>query len=142
MYGFYSPSHYEPYANVQKSKRPPILDQFLGSKSPHGSKLHVAILVKRNQVLATATNKLASRSNGASTRGSQQYIHAERNLLRSLDTAQMRGADIYVMRLSSSSPTGFMYSQPCEECTVLLTKCIKAHGLRRVFFTTSPCGEK
>jgi len=135
MYAFYSPCHYEPYLNAQKSKRPLLLNQFLDAKAPHGSKLHIAILVKRGRILAAATNKLASRTNGASARGSQQYIHAERNLVRSLDLNQMRGADVYVMRVSSA---GFMYSQPCEECTVLLNKCMKCHGLRNVYFTTSP----
>ena len=139
MYGFYAKSHYEPYAHVARCKRPPILEQFLDTKAPHGSKLHVAILVKRGHILGIATNKLASRTNGASARGSQQYIHAERNLVRSLDLNKMRGADVYVMRISAN---GFMYSQPCEECTVLLNKCMKCHGLRNVYFTTTACGEK
>jgi hypothetical protein len=105
----------------------------------HSTKLHIAIIVKRGKILAEATNKVASRSNGAASRGSKNYIHAERNVLRALgDTSKLRGADMYVMRIGKickESDVQFMYSQPCPECTVLLHKCIREYGLRNVYFT-------
>jgi hypothetical protein len=105
----------------------------------HETKLHIAIIVKRGKILAEATNKVASRSNGAASRGSRNYIHAERNVLRTLgDTSKLRGADMYVMRIgkmSRDSDIEFRYSQPCPECTVLLQKCMREYGLRNVYFT-------
>jgi len=106
----------------------------------HTTKLHVAIIVKRGKILAEATNKVASRSNGAAARGSKNYIHAERNVLRTLgDTNKLRGADMYVMRIGKvykQADVQFMYSQPCPECTVLLQKCMREYGLKNVYFTS------
>jgi len=141
----YSPDHYSPYLGDCGVQRPSLLDQFLSDPrtsrlpSAHPTKLHIAIIVKRGKILAEATNKLASRSNGAASRGSQNYIHAERNVLRALgDTRKLRGADMYVMRLGNvarDAEVEFKYSQPCPECTVLLQKCMREYGLRNVYFT-------
>ena len=146
VYGNYEPDHYLQYMNSPYSMtRPPLLDKFLNdsrtSRLPknHCTKLHIAIVVKRGKILAEATNKVASRSNGASSRGSQSYIHAERNVLRTLgDLSKLRGADMYVMRLAggcNDTDVKFKYSQPCPECTVLLNKCMREYGLRNVYFT-------
>lgn len=145
-FGSYEQTHYSQYLNSDYSvNRPSLLDRFLTdsrtSRLPknHVTKLHIAIIVKRGKVLAEATNKVASRSNGASTRGSQNFIHAERNVLRMLgDNSKLRGADMYVMRLSggcNGTDVEFKYSQPCPECTVLLNKCMREYGLRNVYFT-------
>jgi len=124
--------------------RPTLLDQFLTDPRTtkmtdnHSTKLHIAIIVKRGKILATATNKVASRSNGAASRGSQNFIHAERNVLRQFDYSKLRGADMYVMRIGFVCKDGdieFRYSQPCPECTVLLQKCMREYGLRNVYFT-------
>jgi hypothetical protein len=126
--------------------RPILLDRFLGdsrtSRLPYGhtTKLHIAIIVKRGKILAEATNKVASRSNGAASRGSQNYIHAERNVLRTLgDNNKLRGADMYVMRIGKvgrdADDIEFKYSQPCPECTVFLQKCMRQYGLKNVYFT-------
>ena len=139
----YKPEDYEKYLDPNCGvNRPWILDQFLTDPRTtkmvdnHCTKLHIAIIVKRGKILASATNKVASRSNGAASRGSQNFIHAEKNLLRSLDTSKLRGADIYVMRIhTSDAGLQFKYSQPCPECTVLLTKCIREYGLKNVYFT-------
>lgn len=142
-FGSYNPIDYEKYLDPNCGvNRPWILDQFLMDPRTtkmvdnHCTKLHIAIIVKRGKILASATNKVASRSNGAASRGSQNFIHAEKNLLRSLDTSKLRGADIYVMRIhTSDAGLQFKYSQPCPECTVLLTKCIREYGLKNVYFT-------
>jgi hypothetical protein len=142
-FGSYNPIDYEKYLDPKCGvNRPSLLDKFLMDPRTskmvdnHCTKLHIAIIVKRGKILATATNKTASRSNGASSRGSQNFIHAEKNLLRSVDLSKMRGADIYVMRVRmvGDEPV-FGYSQPCPECTVLLNKCIREYGLKNVYFT-------
>lgn len=123
--------------------RPSLLDHFLSDPRTSSlslsnpKKLHIAIVVKRGKILASASNKVASRSNGAATRGSQNYIHAEKNLLRVLgDNSKLKGADVYVMRIASyNGSLEFRYSQPCPECTVLLEKCMREYGLRNVYFT-------
>lgn len=142
----YKPEDYQQYtAEDCGITRPSLLDRFLTDPRTarmslnHSTKMHIAILVKRGKILAEATNKLASRSNGAATRGSQNFIHAERNLIRTIgDTDKLKGADIYVMRIATSVKTGeieFRYSQPCPECTVLMEKCLREYGLRHVYFT-------
>jgi hypothetical protein len=146
VYASYKPEDYTPYLDESCAvNRPSLLDRFLTDPRTarmsmnHSTKMHVAILVKRGKILAEATNKIASRSNGAATRGSQNFIHAERNLLRTIgDISKLRGADIYVMRITTSPTTGeveFRYSQPCPECTVLMEKCMREYGLRHVYFT-------
>jgi len=143
IYASYEYQHYQPYLDQSVGiSRPALLDRFLFSDrihSGHSTKLHIAIIVKRGKILATATNKIASRSSGAAARGSQNYIHAERNVLRVLgDTSKLRGADMYVMRIGKIcklSDVVFKYSQPCPECTVLLQKCMREYGLRNVYFT-------
>jgi len=139
----YNPTDYEKYLDPSCGiNRPSLLDKFLLDPRTaklvdnHATKLHIAIIVKRGRILATATNKVASRTNGAASRGSQNFIHAEKNLLRSVDTTKLRGADIYVMRIRmSGGEAEFCYSQPCPECTVLLNKCIREYGLKNVYFT-------
>jgi hypothetical protein len=145
IYNSYKYSHYSPYLDDECAiNRPLLLDKFLSDSKTyrlplrHTTKLHVAIIVKRGKILAEATNKIASRSNGAATRGSQNYIHAERNVLRTLgDISKLRGADMYIMRISNGPDNNiqFKYSQPCPECTVLLEKCMKEYGLKNVYFT-------
>jgi len=141
----YTLEHYQKYLGDCGINRPSILDRFLNDSRTsrmhmtHTTKLHIAIIVKRGKILAEATNKVASRSNGAASRGSQNYIHAERNVLRVLgDNRKLRGADMYVMRfgkMSKDSDIEFKYSQPCPECTVLLEKCMREYGLKNVYFT-------
>lgn len=102
--------------------------------------LHVAFLVKRNKVIAVATNKVKSRSK---TSGSDHYtIHAEKNVIKELgDITQLRGASLYVIRISGcSSKTGLekvQNSEPCHNCHLFLEKCVKQYGLRHVFCSTS-----
>ena len=97
----YESEHYSRFLGDCGVNRPSILDQFLSDertcRMAHETKLHIAIIVKRGKILAEATNKVASRSNGAASRGSRNYIHAERNVLRTLgDTSKLRGADMYL----------------------------------------------
>jgi hypothetical protein len=141
----YTFEHYQQYIGDCGINRPSILDRFLNDSRTtrmhmgHTTKLHIAIIVKRGKILAEATNKVASRSNGAASRGSQNYIHAERNVIRALgDNRKLRGADMYVMRfgkICKDSDIEFKYSQPCPECTVLLEKCMREYGLKNVYFT-------
>ena len=136
----YSTDHYSRYLGDCGIHRPSILDQFLSDsrtcRMVHDTKLHIAIIVKRGKILAEATNKVASRSNGAASRGSRNYIHAERNVLRTLgDTSKLRGADMYVMRFSRETEMRIMKSTPCPACMVFLDKCMKEYGLKNVYFT-------
>ena len=96
---------------------------------------HVAILMKRGKILSHATNRIGSRSRGAGY--SAATIHAERNCVKQLgDTTQLRGADMYIMRVSrhATNPE-FMSSKPCHECEVFLEKCMREYGLKNVYYT-------
>jgi hypothetical protein len=106
----------------------------------HRTSIHLAVLVKRNKVIATATNKIGSRSRGAGW--SDYTIHAEKNVVKELgDLEQLRGATMYVIRISRCRTTHGMEkvqnSEPCHDCHLFLEKCVKQYGLRRVFYSTS-----
>lgn len=133
------------YEKFSKSM-PSMVEQFLGNPrmlklyENCATKFHVAMLVKRGQIISVVSNKLGSRSKGASTSGSQNFIHAEKNLVLSLgkNYSLLKGADIYVMRFGfdESKCFEFKYSQPCRECTLLLQKCLKRYKLNKVYFTS------
>ena len=121
-----------------------LLEEFLAhprtmtmfqSSLPH---IHTAVLVKRGKVIAHATNRAGSRSMGS---GYSDYtIHAERNVVKSLgDISQLRGADMYVMRISRDHKKQgfekFMDSRPCADCQKFLEKCMREYGLKNVYFT-------
>ena len=109
IFNSYKPSHYLPFQETPRAPIPSYLVQHFLKKSDHKTsvnytslnqdkKTHVALLVKRGKIIAQAYNKLASRSSGASSRGSQCFIHAEKNLIRSLIcTELLRGSVIYVL---------------------------------------------
>lgn len=100
--------------------------------------LHVAVVVMRGKVLASATNRNGSRSSGSGY--SSHSIHAEKNVIKQLgDISKLRGADLYVMRISKdhskANSDRFLYSKPCDECQLFLEKCMKEYGLKNVYFT-------
>ena len=138
-----SPSPPEDVKGDEKTKAiPSFLDAFLSDprttnlKFVHRTQVHLAILVKRGKVIAQASNRIGSRSKGVGF--SDKTIHAERNCVRQLgDISQLRGADMYIMRVSKDSDNPvFMGSKPCHECEVFLEKCIREYGLKKVFYTS------
>jgi hypothetical protein len=142
IYESYDPEHYLPYASIVPLRIPKILESYLAHVNVFATtKLHIAIIVHRGKIIAEARNEIASRSNGAASRGSMNYIHAEKNVVRQLgDISKLKGSVMYVMRIGKkfkdSKDYAFKYSQPCPQCTVLLTKCIKSYGLQKVYFTS------
>jgi hypothetical protein len=98
---------------------------------------HLAMIVKRGQILKMASNRIGTRSRGC---GYADYtIHAERNVMKQLgDTNKIRGCDLYVMRIQTNKSTGechFGNSKPCHECSVFLEKCQRQYGLKSVYYT-------
>jgi len=105
----------------------------------HNMSIHVALIVKRGQVIAKASNKIGSRSRGSGY--SDCTIHAERNVVKELgDTEAMRGATMYVVRISRARTRvgndRIQNSEPCHDCHLFLTKCHVKYGLRSVFYST------
>jgi hypothetical protein len=101
--------------------------------------LHVAVLLKRGKVVAHATNRNGSRSNGSGY--SDHGIHAEKNVVKELgDISKLRGCDMIVMRISRDQRREgfekFLYSKPCPECQLFLEKCMREYGLKNVYFTS------
>jgi hypothetical protein len=122
-----------------------ILEMFLEDPrtmnlhTSHTTSVHVAILVKRGRVIAEASNRIGSRSSGSGY--SKNTIHAERNVVKALgDTSLMRGADMYIMRISQNKlKVGydrFMHSEPCSSCRLFLQKCMREYGLKNVYWTS------
>jgi hypothetical protein len=111
-------------------------------REPNKGKIHVhiAVIVGRGgKILAAATNKAGSRSKGSGY--SDFSIHAEKNVIKELgDITKLRGADMYVMRISSDKDKEglekFMCSKPCSECTLFLEKCMREYGLKKVYYTS------
>jgi hypothetical protein len=106
----------------------------------HRTSVHVAIIIKRNKVIAVATNKIGSRSRGAGW--SDCTIHAEKNVVKELgDFDQLRGATLYVFRISrckeKEGREKIQNSEPCHDCHKFLQKCIQKYGLRKVFYSTN-----
>jgi deoxycytidylate deaminase len=139
----YPDAHTQPFAQVPPTSRITGLLTHLLSQQAAGDprRMHFAAVVKRGKILAVSRNHVASRTRGASTRGSQEYIHAERRVIQMLPKARINGATMYVVRVvrvhdgDRGSHTELRYSQPCPECTVLLIKCMKAYGLKQVYFS-------
>ena len=101
--------------------------------------VHVAVLVKRGRILAHATNKNGSRSSGSGY--TSHSIHAERNVIKQLgDISKLRGADMYVMRISRDAKKEgfdkFLPSEPCPTCQLFLNKCMREYGMKAVYFTS------
>ena len=97
----------------------------------HTTHLHVAAIVKRGKVLATAENSVGSRSRGA---GYSDYtIHAEKAVVKKVgDVSQLRGASLCVWRVSAMS---VLPSKPCSDCQIFLEKCMREYGLRAVYYS-------
>lgn len=98
---------------------------------------HVAMIVKRGKILAIASNRVGSRSQGCGF--SNFTIHAERNVVKQIgDFSQLKGCDLYVMRIHTNRLTKekhFGNSAPCRDCQLFLEKCQRRYGLRHVYFT-------
>lgn len=96
-----------------------IWDAVEESSSSHKTKLHCAVLVKRGKVLAVATNRVGSRSQGSGY--SDRTIHAEKNVVKKLgDISLLRGCTLFVSRIGPIAHG----SMPCDECVLFLEKCM------------------
>jgi hypothetical protein len=97
----------------------------------HNTFLHIAAIVKRGKVIATAQNRIGTRSKGSGY--SDQTIHAEKSVVKKLgDISQLKGATLCVWRLSR---VNVLPSKPCSECHLFLEKCMREYGLRCVQYT-------
>lgn len=119
------------------------LDAFLSDprttclEKRHKTSVHVALIVKRGKILAQAANKIGSRSRGCGW--SSQSLHAEKSVVKDLgDVSLLKGADMYVMRISRNCDGNERYmmnSKPCHSCQRFLQKCMREYGLNRVYYT-------
>jgi hypothetical protein len=115
-----------------------ILDEISITKahSVHKTSVHLAILIRKDKVFATAFNRVGSRSRGCGF--NEMTIHAEVNVIKRLgDNSKIRGCDLYVIRIPKESQIhkGFMNSKPCHSCEKFLLKCMKLYGLHNVYYT-------
>lgn len=91
---------------------------------------HVAVIYgKGGAVLATATNRVGSRSRGAGYSG--MTIHAERAAMKAVgDVSMLRGATLVVVRVGRGGKA--LSSAPCKECSCAIASAMRKYGLRRV----------
>ena len=122
-----------------------ILEQFmddprtLSLRDRFCAELHLAVIVKRGKVIASATNRYGTRSRGSGF--AKSSLHAEKSAVKELgDITQLRGADMMVMRFSKNASLEgydrFLRSQPCRGCQLFLEKCMREYGLRNVYYTS------
>ena len=96
----------------------------------HRTKLHIALIVKRGQILAESSNYLGFHFIGPTK--SNSTIHAEIAVVKKLgDLQKLRGADLYVFRVGINENHG---SHPCPSCSCFLRKCMDQYGLRNVYY--------
>jgi hypothetical protein len=93
---------------------------------------HIAILMKRGKIIASATNKCRTRSKTPCSGGFT--IHAERNVISTLgDNSKLKGATMLVIRVLSNGSLGD--SKPCHSCQMHLQKCMDVYGLLKVVYS-------
>jgi hypothetical protein len=101
--------------------------------SKHRTHAHIAVVMKRNKVLAVASNSIGSRSRGCGY--AERTIHAERAVLKKIgDIRQLQGAILFVIRISRGLKE-IVNSEPCHACKCHLEKCMKEYGLRNVYYS-------
>ena len=122
-----------------------ILEQFMedprttGLRDSYCPEIHLAVLVKRGKVIASARNRYGTRSRGSGFSASS--LHAEKNVVKEIgDISQLRGADMYIMRFSKNrlleGYERFLSSKPCYGCEIFLAKCMREYGLKNVYYTS------
>ena len=132
----------QPRLKTQKFLEPFLDSSYIHKASMHmktGS-VHVAVLVRRGQILGIATNRLGTRSRGC---GFSDYtIHAEVNVIRQVgNLSEIKGADLFVVRIPrpktprDADNESFLYSKPCHSCSCFLNKCMREYGLRNVYYS-------
>jgi|694.fasta_scaffold140619_3 hypothetical protein len=93
---------------------------------------HFAIIKQRGKIIASAKNRAGSRSSACGC--NDQTMHAECAVLKDLgDLSLLRGCVMIVFRLNKQNQV--RQSMPCCDCQVMLTKCMKKWGLRRVEYS-------
>lgn len=97
-------------------------------------KMHIAILLKRGKIIASATNFIGSRSSGCGF--DDRSIHAERALIKKLgNNRKMDGAIMVVIRLTQGT-NQLCNSKPCSKCEPHLKKCMKEYNLKGVYYSS------
>ena len=100
---------------------------------PHNTYLHEAVLTKGNRELATSRNRIGTRSRGCGY--SDMSLHAERAVVKRLgDLSLLRGCVLVVRRFNNKNEV--MNSEPCPDCRIFLTKCMKKWGLLKVMYSS------
>ena len=99
---------------------------------PHRTQLHHATIIRRHKILASAYNGIGSRSRGCGY--SEMTICAERKAIKTLgDLTKLRGATLVVVRYGREGE--LRPSAPCHGCQVLIDKCIRNYGLKKVIYS-------
>jgi hypothetical protein len=86
---------------------------------------HVALIFQGKKIIAIGQNRVGRR-------GPFNMVHAERDAIRRVPPAALRGAVLVVIRLG---PRGLLNSKPCAACEQLLQKCQRTYGLRDYLFS-------
>lgn len=89
---------------------------------------HGAVIEMGSRVLAVGCNRHRNSPNNVSKPASQSSTHAEQAALRSFLGESLKGATMYVARVSGGKPR---LSRPCKRCQQLIIDA----GIRKVIYT-------
>ena len=89
---------------------------------------HGAVIVKKNQVLASGHNSYKTHPLMAKYTPFP-HLHAEQKAIINLGLDNCAGLDLYVVRINKQKD--FMMSKPCSVCRMLIDKV----GIRNVYYT-------
>lgn len=106
------------------------------SPSERLNHLHLAMIIKRGKILAMATNREGSRSSGCGY--SDFSLHAERAVIKEVDLSTLKDSILVVVRIHRArcgNDVHLANSKPCRDCEAVLSKFIKFHGLRAVYYS-------
>ena len=103
---------------------------------------HVAVIVNRGKIIATAVNRIGYRNENSQSYYNT-YLHTEKNkhaeelAVKALGNYnRLRNSDMYILRFGrGQNYENYSNSKPCAKCHCFLNKCIKDNKLRRVFYT-------
>lgn len=99
-------------------------------RSPFAAKHGALLIDSRENVLAFSCNDYSS----PFKRGAGAYsMHAEIGVINKVPKSQLRGAVLYVIRVSDGN---IVNSKPCDDCVKKLTKIIDRYGLRCVCYSS------
>ena len=100
---------------------------------------HVAAIVMNSNIILVRSNKVGCPDHTPRNHSRSRYgpatIHSEIAVLRDIPKCFLKGADLYVWRVSRKNGK-LLNSKPCSMCEPVIKTCMVKYGLKRVFYSS------